>query len=147
MGPIYHYMRNYEYIQSARPEPAKETDPMFAKPKTRDLTPKDVAGLLDRHDVVLVDVREPAEFAAERIHGALNFPLSTFDPEALPTGQGREVVLQCGSGKRSAMAIEKCRAQGVAVDAHLAGGIAAWKAHGLATIAFDPATGAVRDAR
>lgn len=120
---------------------------MFGKTKTRDLTPREVAALLQDRQVVLVDVREPAEFAAERIHGALNFPFSTFDPAALPSGGGREVVLQCGSGKRSAMAAEKCRAEGVAVDAHLAGGIAAWKSAGLPTIAFDPATGAVRDAR
>lgn len=120
---------------------------MFAKRKTRDLTPKEVAALVENHRVVLIDVREPAEYAAERIHGALNFPLSTFDALALPAGDGREVVLQCGSGKRSAMAADKCRAQGVPIDAHLAGGIAAWKAQGLPTIAFDPATGAVRDAR
>ncbi|HEY9217041.1 MAG TPA: rhodanese-like domain-containing protein [Phenylobacterium sp.] len=120
---------------------------MFANPKTRDLTPKEVAALIEDHQIVLVDVREPAEFAAERIHGALNFPLSTFDPQALPAGTGREVVLQCGSGKRSAIAADKCRAQGVKIDAHLGGGIAAWKAHGLPTIAFDPTTGAIRDVR
>ena len=34
--------------------------------------------------VELIDVREPAEFAVERIHGALNLPLSTFDPSTLP---------------------------------------------------------------
>lgn len=120
---------------------------MFGKPKTRDLTPREVDALLTDRKIVLVDVREPAEFAAERIHGALNFPLSTFDPLALPTGDKREVILQCGSGKRSAMAADKCRAQGVAVDAHLAGGIGAWKAAGLPTVVVDPATGAVRDVR
>jgi rhodanese-related sulfurtransferase len=118
---------------------------MLGKPKIRDLTPKEVAALLENHRIVLVDVREPAEYAAERIHGALNFPLSTFDPEALPAGEQREIILQCGSGKRSAMAADKCRARGVAVDAHLAGGIGAWKAAGLPTIAVDPATGAIRD--
>lgn len=119
---------------------------MFGKP-LRDLGPQEVAALLKDRRIVLVDVREPAEYAAERIHGALNFPLSTFDPDALPAGGGREVVLQCGSGKRSALAAEQCRARGVGVEAHLGGGIAAWKAARLPTIAFDPATGAVRDAR
>lgn len=120
---------------------------MFGKPKTRDLNPREVATLLKDRKIVLVDVREPAEYAAERIHGALNFPLSTFDPQALPSGEDREIILQCGSGKRSAMAADKCRAQGVPVDAHLAGGIGAWKAAGLPTIAVDPATGAIRDVR
>jgi rhodanese-related sulfurtransferase len=56
-------------------------------------------------------------------------------------------VFQCGSGKRSATAVERCQAQHLHFDAHLAGGIAAWRAAGLPTVAFDPNTGAVRDAR
>lgn len=113
--------------------------------KTKDLTPAEVNGLLHRGEAVLIDVREPAEFAAERIHGALNFPLSTFDPAALPRHADRALVMQCGSGKRSAMAVDRCRAAGLEVDSHLAGGIIAWRASGLPTVAFDPATGAVRD--
>lgn len=110
----------------------------------RDLTPAEVRGMLERDEIVLVDVREPAEYAAERIHGALNFPLSTFDPRALPSG-GEQVVLQCGTGKRSGMAIDRCRDAGVEVSAHLAGGITAWSAAGLPTVRFDPSTGAVQD--
>lgn len=109
------------------------------------LTPADVRGMLQRDEIVLVDVREPAEFAAERIHGALNFPLSTFDARALPSGGRERVVLQCGSGKRSAMAVERCQAAGVAVDAHLAGGIMAWINAGLPTVRLDSDTGAVLD--
>lgn len=79
------------------------------------------------------------KYAAGRIHGALNFPLSTFDPKALPTASDRAVVFQCGTGKRSAMAVERCQQQGVDIDCHLAGGIAAWTAAGLRTTVFDPA--------
>ena len=118
---------------------------MFGTPKTRDLSPLQVQAALDAHEILLVDVREPAEFAAERIHGALNFPLSTFDPGALPEAGDRLMVLQCGSGKRSAMAIDQCRKAGHAIDSHLAGGIMAWKAAGLPTVTIDSATGAVRD--
>ena len=112
-----------------------------------DLRPIDVHDRLVARQIVLIDVREPAEFAAERIHGALNFPLSTFDPEALPAGGPRAIVLQCGSGKRSGMAMELCRKAKIEVAGHLEGGIGAWKASALPVIAFDPATGAVRDAR
>ena len=68
----------------------------------RDLSPKAVHDQLLRHEIVLIDVREPQEYAVERIHGALLFPLSTFDPAALPFSHQRPLVLQCGSGKRSA---------------------------------------------
>lgn len=120
---------------------------MFGRPKTEDLTPAQVHDMMEKHQALLIDVREPAEFAAERIHGALNFPLSTFDPSALPPCGDRRIVMQCGSGKRSLMAAERCRAAGLAVDAHLAGGIGAWRAAGLPTITLDVATGAVRDPR
>lgn len=112
-----------------------------------DLTPTEVRDLLEAGEILLIDVREPAEFAAERIHGALNYPLSTFDARALPDRGRRHVVFQCGSGKRSAMAVDRCRQAGLHINAHLAGGIAAWRGAGLPTIAFDPATGAVTDAR
>ncbi|HEY9234578.1 MAG TPA: rhodanese-like domain-containing protein [Phenylobacterium sp.] len=119
---------------------------MFNRQKLRDLAPQEVKTALDAHEILLIDVREPAEFAAERIHGALNFPLSTFAP-ALPAAGDRLVVFQCGSGKRSAMAIERCQKAGHAIDAHLAGGIMAWKAAGLPTITLDTTTGELRDPR
>ncbi|MCY1648336.1 rhodanese-like domain-containing protein [Caulobacter sp. SL161] len=118
---------------------------MFGAPKVKDLTPADVKAALDAGDTLLIDVREPAEFAAERIHGALNFPLSTFDPAALPVADDKRIIMQCGSGKRSAMAIERCRAAGHKLESHLGGGILAWKAAGLPTISLDSESGQVRD--
>src|SRR5579859_4248260 len=96
---------------------------MSGATKTKDLTPAQVKSALDVHKIVLIDVREPAEFAAERIRGALNYPLSAFDPGALPKADDRAIVFQCGSGKRSALAVEHCRKWGRDIDAHLAGGI------------------------
>ena len=43
-------------------------------------------------DILLVDVREPAEHAAEHIAGALLVPLSSFDPATLPQQDGRELM-------------------------------------------------------
>lgn len=108
---------------------------MFGVPKTKDLTPHQVKAALDAHEILLLDVREPEEFAAEKIAGALNVPLSTFDPTSLPEAGGKTIVLQCAGGKRSAMAVEKCRGANLAVETHLAGGLAAWKAAGLPTVA------------
>jgi rhodanese-related sulfurtransferase len=120
---------------------------MFGSPKTNDLTPQQVKASLEAHEILLIDVREPAEFAVERIHGALNFPLSTFDPGALPPAGDRLIVFQCGSGKRSATAVGHSLKAGHSSDSHLAGGIAAWKAAGLPTVTIDSGTGQVRDAR
>jgi rhodanese-related sulfurtransferase len=118
---------------------------MSGKSTTVDFTPARVSALLHRSAIILIDVREPGEFAAERIHGALNFPLSTFDPANVPLSDDQLVVFQCGSGKRSAAAVKACLKAGLRTDAHLAGGIAAWKAQGLPTISLDVEDGAVRD--
>ena len=107
---------------------------MFGPPKTKDLTPQQVKAALDARQILLIDVREPDEFAAEKISGALNVPLSTFNPAALPDAGGRTVVLQCAGGKRSAMAVDKCRKANQTIETHLAGGLAAWKAAGLPTV-------------
>ena len=107
---------------------------MFDAPKTKDLTPQEVKAALDAHKILLIDVREPDEFAAEKIAGALNLPLSTLNPRALPDAGGKMVVMQCAGGKRSAMAVEKCRKANQAIETHLAGGLAAWKAAGLPTV-------------
>lgn len=99
----------------------------------RDLTPDEVARGMQAGEILLVDVREPAETAGERIPGAVLAPLSSFDPASLPDPGGRAVVFSCASGIRSVKAAEIAQAAGLPHDAHLAGGIKAWKAAGLPT--------------
>ena len=103
------------------------------------LEPAEVARLLKAGKILLIDVREPAEYASERIQGALLYPLSTFDAAALPTDGTRRVVFHCGSGKRSLAAAEKRLAAGQSHAAHMGGGIAAWKSAGLPVIALEGA--------
>lgn len=112
----------------------------------RELPAATVADELGDGRIVLIDVREPHEYSESRIKGALNFPLSTFVPEALPAGGAREVVLHCGTGKRSGMALEKCAAAGVGVHAHLQGGLGSWVDAGLPVLSVDPSTGEIAHA-
>ncbi len=100
--------------------------------ETLDVT--EVASLLKAGKLLLIDVREPAEYAVDRIAGALLYPLSTFDAASLPDDGERRVVFHCGSGKRSLTAAEHRLAAGQAHAAHMGGGIAAWKAAGLPVI-------------
>jgi rhodanese-related sulfurtransferase len=98
----------------------------------QDLSPAAVAERVAHEGAVLIDVREPAEFSAEHIDGAQLFPLSTFDPNMLP--KDLPLIFQCGTGKRSAMAVARAQQAGLAHSAHLAGGLQAWKAAGLPTV-------------
>lgn len=112
-----------------------------------ELSPQDVYDMMKDNRIVLVDVREPQEYASERIHGALLFPLSTFDPKCLPAPTDRPIVFHCGSGKRSVTAMSICAANTIKHNAHMAGGILEWKLAGLPTITLDPTTGQIRETR
>jgi rhodanese-related sulfurtransferase len=101
-----------------------------SQPSLIELDPVEVNARMGRGEIILVDVREPNEIAAERIPGAQSMPLSQFNPAALPKG---EVVLTCLGGKRSTMAVSRCRQAGVPVNTHMRGGLSAWKAAGLPT--------------
>jgi rhodanese-related sulfurtransferase len=89
-------------------------------------------------DTLILDVREPQEFDAEHVDGAVNVPLSGFDRQgpALVRALGRPVLLMCRSGKRAAMAEHALRQAGV-TDGFTVyeGGITQWKAQGHAVVA------------
>jgi rhodanese-related sulfurtransferase len=103
------------------------------QPKVRDLTPEEVARGLREGRTLLVDVREPNETMLESYPDAVVVPLSSFDPASIPDPQGKEVVFACRSGKRSVTASLAAQERGFHYDAHLAGGIIAWKEAGLPT--------------
>jgi rhodanese-related sulfurtransferase len=91
-----------------------------------DLDREDVKQGLADGSILLVDVREPHEFAAGHIPGAISHPLSTFDPDELPADEGRRVVFSCASGVRSVRAIELAQAAGLDIDEHYRGGFKDW---------------------
>lgn len=80
--------------------------------------------------ILLVDVREAHEFAAGHIPGSVSMPLSTFDPNAIPSEPGKRVVFSCAAGVRSARAIEFAQAFGHDVREHYRGGFKDWAAAG-----------------
>ncbi len=112
---------------------------------TENLSPQTVLERLRAGQIILIDVREPREFAVDRIHGALMHPLSTFDSRAIPTDSQRQIVFQCGSGVRSRKALDKFKTETGIASAHLEGGIGAWKQAGLPCIQINAATGEVED--
>ena len=97
----------------------------------KDLTPEQVSAGLKADKIMIVDVREPREIEAERISGAVFLPMSVFDPDEIPDPNGKTVVFSCASGIRSVTASQLAQAAGLPYDAHLAGGLKAWKAAGL----------------
>ena len=93
------------------------------------ITPHELRDLLAAGDkIVLIDVREPAEWDINHIEGARLIPSSLIDSGAglaeLP--RDRRPVLYCKTGVRSAAALPAFRDAGFADAVHLQGGIVAW---------------------
>lgn len=87
---------------------------------------------LDNGEAVLVDVREPAEHAAENIQGATLLPLGSICTSSLPPCAGKKLVIHCRKGGRGGSACEKLLAEDPSLDIYnLEGGIEAWNAAGL----------------
>ena len=106
-----------------------------------ELTPQQVAELLERGDVQLIDVREQYEWDEGRIDGARHVELERLAGQASTIDRERPVVFQCRLGARSAMATAAFRASGW--DAYnLTGGIQAWVEAGLPLV---PESGRVAD--
>src|SRR5919205_532041 len=101
---------------------------MSEAPRVIDLDRETVKQGLGDGSIVLVDVREPHEFAAGHIPGAISHPLSSFDPSALP--EGKRIVFSCAAGVRSVRAIEAAQAAGREIREHYKGGFKDWAAAG-----------------
>ena len=106
---------------------------MFGQDKKthREIGADELSAMLRDGRALVVDVREPDEFADGHVPGAINLPLSAFDSAAVPHPGDRLVVLNCLGGKRSGMALDQCAVAQAAIDTHLAGGFKAWADAGL----------------
>ena len=82
-------------------------------------------------DFVLVDVREPNEFEINRIPGSVLIPKGDFlNGSALeqlpPVDTGKQIVMHCKSGVRSAETLAIVKGAGYADAVHVGGGVVAW---------------------
>ena len=82
--------------------------------------------------IVLIDVREPDEFARGKIPGAYTIPRGVLEMQVdgrLP--REATVVLYCGAGARSALACKSLTEMGFDNVENLQGGWTAWLNSGL----------------
>ena len=109
-----------------------------AKATITECSVKDVEQCLDS-DTLLIDIREPGEFARGHIPGAVHLPRgllefeihklveSTRQDTGLPAAE-QKMVLYCGTGGRSALAARTLESMGYRNVRSMAGGLVAWAA-------------------
>ncbi|AUZ55663.1 sulfurtransferase [Stenotrophomonas acidaminiphila] len=109
-----------------------------ARARIREVSPQQVAAW-PAGSVAIIDVREPDEYAAGHLPGAVNIPRGVleFRIHAHPalacstsqelTRPDRPLLLYCLTGGRSALAADSLRQLGFSDVRSLAGGVNAWR--------------------
>lgn len=101
----------------------------------RDIGPRELRERLDRgDDLLLVDVREPHEWAIARLDGSTLVPMGALPQRLNDLDPAREIVLVCHHGNRSMHALRFLERMGFKRLLNLRGGIDAWSRE------VDPAT-------
>ena len=114
-------------------------DDLVAEALTRvkEIMPRDLSrSLAAGGKPILLDVREPAEFALLHIPGSVNVPRGVLEQSCewdydetvplLSAGREQEIVVICRSGKRSVLAADMMQRMGFVNVASLKTGVRGW---------------------
>lgn len=119
--PTVHSVANPETLAPAYCEIHENMDTIT----TSELRQRITSGNLD---ALLLDVREPDEYAAANIPGSQLIPLGTLENHLGDLPKDREILIHCKSGRRSARAVDLLLANGFTNVKNVEGGIDAWLA-------------------
>ena len=92
------------------------------------VTPAEAVRLINREKAVLIDVSEPAEYAAGHAVGAKSVPLAGLETATnLPKNKALPLVVVCPTGARASRAVAALKKLGFENASALAGGLSAWR--------------------
>jgi rhodanese-related sulfurtransferase len=89
--------------------------------------------MINQGKTIVLDVREPAQFAAGHVRDAKNIPLKELPNRIseLDKFKAKNVIVTCQSGMQSAKATTQLKKAGFNEVVSLSGGLAAWQAQGM----------------
>lgn len=98
-----------------------------------EVNPAEATLLINRQDALVIDVREPDEFAAGHLPEARNIPVGKLADRVneIEKYKDKPVILCCASGVRSGKACDELKKLGFASLHSLSGGIDSWRQAGL----------------
>lgn len=118
-----------EIFSVSNPETTASATCDFTSEHMESITTSELRILLaDNFQGLLIDVREPDEYAVAHIEGSRLIPLTTLSAElaSLPTDQ--EILIHCKAGGRSAKAVQLLLDHGFTTVKNVTGGMDAWLA-------------------
>ncbi len=97
-------------------------------PPVPQVRPEEVQKRLEAGErLLIVDVRDPHEFASGHIPGARLIPLNQVQARAAELDPKAEIIMVCRSGRRSDLACQVLLRQGFQRVKNMAGGMLAWR--------------------
>jgi rhodanese-related sulfurtransferase len=103
--------------------------PLLRGANAGSLTAQGAVQLINRERAVVVDVREPEEYAAGHVTGAKNVPLNQLDEKLAAAVKNKSVplLLICATGARAQRAVATAKKLGYEQAQAVAGGLKSWK--------------------
>lgn len=101
------------------------------KKEIREIRPDELAAMKERgENFALIDVREPDETAKGTIPGAVPIPRGVLEVniDQVTTDKDKKIVVYCGGGSRSALAVYNLQKMGFRNVLSLGSGFAGWSA-------------------
>ena len=83
---------------------------------------------------LLLDIRNPREWAARHIDGSVNIPLNHLQERIAEIPRDRPIAVHCAGGYRSSIAAGILHQYGITHLIEMAGGLAAWEAAKLPVV-------------
>jgi rhodanese-related sulfurtransferase len=83
---------------------------------------------------LVLDIRNPREWAAKHIEGSVNIPLNHLQERILEIPRDRRIAVHCAGGYRSSIAASILHQYGITLLIEMAGGLAAWEAAQLPVV-------------
>ncbi len=83
---------------------------------------------------LVLDIRNPREWATKHIDGSVNIPLNHLQERISEIPRDRRIAVHCAGGYRSSIAASILHQYGITQMTEMAGGLAAWEAARLPVV-------------
>ncbi len=110
------------------------TRPDLVWPTERFSAPMVAEELAGADPPMVLDIRNPREWATKHIDGSVNIPLNHLQQRIAEVPRDRRIVVHCAGGYRSSIAVSILHQYGITNLIEIAGGLAAWKAARLPVV-------------